>query len=355
MILNVKLPDAPPPGDGFTTVTLAEPPTAMSAAVIAAVNWVELTNVVCLPLPFQFTAEFATKFEPVTASEKAAPPAAVFEGAKPVIVGTELLTVNCCAKEVPPPGVGFVTVTLSTPAVTMSLASIAAESWLELVNVVARGAPFQFTTDVLTNPRPVKESVNAAPPTEAVAGLRLLIPGVGLPAGSTKNGTLFELPPPGAEFDTETESVPAAAISEAAIAAVNCVELTYVVARACPFQFTVETPEAKSVPVTVKENAEPPALALVGLTDVIVGAGLLTGLMKNVVPADDPPPGAGFTTVMSADPGIATRLAGTCAANWLVVVFSVVANGVPFQSTVVVLMRFRATTLSWKAGLPAVM
>jgi hypothetical protein len=270
----------------------------------------------------------------------------VFEGAKLVIVGTELLTVNCCAREVPPPGAGFVTVTLSMPAVAMSLARIAAESWVELVNVVARGVPFQFTTDVLTNPRPIRESENAALPAEVLAGLRLLMPGVGLPEGSTKNGALFELPPPGAEFDTETESVPLVAISEAVTEAVNCVELTYVVARACPFQFTVETPDANPVPVTVKVNAAPPALALVGLKAVIVGAGLFAGSIKKVVPLEDPPPGAGFTTVMSADPGIATKLAGTCAANWLVVVFRVVANGVPFQSTVVVLIRFSATTLS---------
>jgi hypothetical protein len=58
--------------------------------------------------------------------------------------------------------------------------------------------------------------------------------------------------------------------------------------------------------------------------------------------------------VILADPGVVIKLAGTCAASWLVVVFSVVGSGLPFQSTVVVLMRFKATTLSWKAGLPAV-
>jgi hypothetical protein len=57
---------------------------------------------------------------------------------------------------------------------------------------------------------------------------------------------------------------------------------------------------------------------------------------------------------MSAEPGVAIKLAGTCAASWLVVVFSVVGSGLPFQFTVVVLMRFKATTLSWKAALPAV-
>lgn len=57
---------------------------------------------------------------------------------------------------------------------------------------------------------------------------------------------------------------------------------------------------------------------------------------------------------MLAEPGVAIKFAGTWAASWFVVVFSVVASGLPFQFTVVVLMRFRATTFSWKAGLPAV-
>ena len=38
LIVNDKLPDVPPPGAGFVTVTVAVPPVAISAAVIAAVS-----------------------------------------------------------------------------------------------------------------------------------------------------------------------------------------------------------------------------------------------------------------------------------------------------------------------------
>ena len=50
-----------------------------------------------------------------------------------------------------------------TPAVPGNAASwgkIAAESWPELLNVVARGEPFQFTTDALSKFEPATASVN---------------------------------------------------------------------------------------------------------------------------------------------------------------------------------------------------
>jgi hypothetical protein len=49
--------------------------------------------------------------------------------------------------------------------------------------------------------------------------------------------------------------------------------------RGCPLKFTVDTPEAKPVPVIVNEKAAPPTLALAGLNEVIVGAGLFAGSM----------------------------------------------------------------------------
>jgi hypothetical protein len=109
----------------------------------------------------------------------------VLEGARLVAVGTALFTVNCCANDVPPPGAGFVIVTLLTPAAAMSAARIVAESWLELANTVTRGLPFQFTTDALTNPRPVRASENAALPAAALVGFKLEMPGIGFPEGST--------------------------------------------------------------------------------------------------------------------------------------------------------------------------
>ncbi len=70
-----------------------------------------------------------------------------------------------------------------------------------------------------------------------------------------------------------TEAVPAVAMNAAWTVAVSCVEEPLVVS-AVPFQFTVE-PETKLVPFTVKVNPEPPAVAQVGLSELIVGAALI--------------------------------------------------------------------------------
>src|SRR5882672_1860408 len=70
--------------------------------------------------------------------------------------------------DVPPPCVK--TVTGTVPAVARSLASIAAWSWPALINVVGLFAPSQRTTEEATNPLPFTVSVNAAPPTDPLAG-----------------------------------------------------------------------------------------------------------------------------------------------------------------------------------------
>lgn len=76
---------------------------------------------------------------------------------------------------------------------------------------------------------------------------------------------------------------------------------------AVPFQLTTEL-AMKLVPFTVSVNAVPPAVALVGDVDVIVGTGLLIG---NVSAPEVPPPGAGLVTVMLAVPELAISVAGT--------------------------------------------
>ena len=68
---------------------------------------------------------------------------------------------------------------------------------------------------------------------------------------------VFEIPPPGVGLTTATDAVPAVAMSEAEMLAVSCESLTYVVARALPFQFTVE-PATKPVPFTVSVKPGPP-------------------------------------------------------------------------------------------------
>jgi hypothetical protein len=67
VIVNLTLPDVAP---GLDTVTAASPGKAVSAAVIAEVSCVALTNVVVRGVPFQFTTDPATKFVPFTTSVK---------------------------------------------------------------------------------------------------------------------------------------------------------------------------------------------------------------------------------------------------------------------------------------------
>jgi len=88
------------------------------------------------------------------------------------------------------------------------------------------------------------------------------------------NVCAFEVPPPGAGFTTVTNAVPAAATFAAGTMAVSLVEETNVVARAEPFQLTVEV-ETKLVPLTVRVNWADPAVVEAGLIEVVVGTGLL--------------------------------------------------------------------------------
>jgi len=88
------------------------------------------------------------------------------------------------------------------------------------------------------------------------------------------NVCALDVPPPGVGFTTVIEAVPEVAIRAAVTVAVSWVEETNVVASAFPFHFTVDV-ETKFVPFTVKVNCEPPAVAQVGLVEVVAGTGLL--------------------------------------------------------------------------------
>jgi hypothetical protein len=82
--------EVPPPGAGLVTVTAGVPVEAMAAAGMAAVNCVELTNVVVGAAPPKLTIEAATKLVPLIVSVRAAPPATALFGEIAVIVGVEL-------------------------------------------------------------------------------------------------------------------------------------------------------------------------------------------------------------------------------------------------------------------------
>jgi hypothetical protein len=217
-IVNVTAFDVPPPGAGLDTVTLAVPTLAMSAATMDAVNCVLLTKVVVRLGPFQLTTDVLKKFAPLTLSVNAPPPAAAVTGLKLDIEGTGFFTEKDCALEVPPPGAGLTTATLTVPAVAMSAAVMAAVTWVPLIYVVVRLDPSHLTTDVPTKFVPLTVSVNAAPPALAIAGLRLDSAGTGL---FTEKACALEVPPPGDGLTTVTLIVPADAISAAVMAAVT--------------------------------------------------------------------------------------------------------------------------------------
>ena len=161
--------------------------------------------------------------------------------------------------------------------------------------------------DAATNPVPLTVSGNAGDPAAIDAGDTPVTLAAGL---SISNGPPVDVPPPGAGFTTVTEAVPAARRSLAPIAAVNCVELTKVVARFAPFHCSCELP-TKPLPVTVNVNALAPTPADAGKIEAIAGAGF--GVIVNVAAVEVPPPGTGVTTVTSAEPGDRRSLAGIAA------------------------------------------
>jgi hypothetical protein len=82
--------EVPPPGAGLVTVTASVAVEAMLDAGMAAVNCVELTNVVTGADPATLTIEDATKLVPLMVSVKAPPPATLLFGEIVVIVGVGL-------------------------------------------------------------------------------------------------------------------------------------------------------------------------------------------------------------------------------------------------------------------------
>jgi hypothetical protein len=128
----------------------------------------------------KFIVAPVTKPVPVRVNVKAAPPAVAEVGAIDVSAGAEPLIANMRVPDVPPPGAGFVTVTVAVPAVAISAAVITAVSFVALTKVVVLAAPLNFTTDVDTKPVPLTVRVKAAPPAVALAGEREVSVGAGL-------------------------------------------------------------------------------------------------------------------------------------------------------------------------------
>jgi len=110
----------------------------------------------------------------------------------------------------------LLTVTLSVPPWTKSLAGNAAVSNVELEKVVARELPLTKTKELVLKFVPMTLRVIAALPKATVEGERLLAVGTGLL--TVKVVTRDGLPP---GLVTVTNGVPATAIALAGIAACN--------------------------------------------------------------------------------------------------------------------------------------
>lgn len=115
------------------------------------------------------------------------------------------------------------------------------------------------------------------------------VPGVSVAAGAAAAVTVkvagSEFPPPGAGVMTTTDGVPGAAMSPDRMVAVSWVELTNVVARALDAKKTTEL-LMKPVPFTVRVNCGDPATAVLGCSEVMIGAGLLDPVMEKAIAFD---------------------------------------------------------------------
>ena len=185
-----------------------------------------------------------------------------------VITGV-LAIVNATALDVAPAH-GFETVMDALPTLAMREADTVAVSCVEETKVVASAVPFQFTVESETNLVPLTVNVKSAPPAIAQVGLSELIIGVPL----IVNVTAFDVAPQVPGFTTAIEAVPGLAMLAFGTVAVSRVEETNVVVSEVPFHFTVE-PETKFVPVTVNVNPLLPAMAQVGLSELMVGTALI--------------------------------------------------------------------------------
>jgi len=177
----------------------------------------------------------------------------------------------------------------------------------------------QVTVTAPENP-PVRVTVIVEFPVDVVPAAPAAVVTVALPAVCVKvpvavtgKVTLLEVPPPGVGFVTVTVGLPEVAMSDARMEAISWVALTKVVALAAPPKFTVEV-FTKLVPFTVRVNAGPPAVALVGESVVIVGTGLLDWVIVKVGGfkfVSGPPPGCGVNKSMGTTAAVVKSVSGS--------------------------------------------
>jgi len=220
LTVNVWALDVPPPGVGFTTVIANVPAVVMSDDGIEAVTLEDETNDVARGDPSKLTTEDAVKPVPVTVIVKVEAPTAFELGEMSDVVGAGLLTVKVWLFDVPPPGVGFVTVIANVPAVVKSDVTIEAVRVEDETKLVVRADPSKLTVDDALKPVPSTVIVKVVLPTVFDVGEIELVVGTGF---TTVKVCAFEVPPPGVGLKTVTACVPAVPMSTSRIATVSCV------------------------------------------------------------------------------------------------------------------------------------
>lgn len=330
--------DITPPG--FVTVTGKVTACCTRFAGTTAVNCVLLTNVVTSELVPSETVDPGTKLLPFTVNVNAGPPVGTVDGEILVIIGPATM-VSVTAFDTEPPVLAAVI--CAVPGCEVRFAGTVAVSCVELTKVVVRAVAFNDTVAPDRKLVPLTVRVITPPPAETIAGEMLLIVGVG-----TVMVKVTALEPRLPMLTTVICAVPGCVIRSEVTAATSCVGLMKLVFRVVVFQMTAE-PAAKPVPVTVKENAGPPADAVAGemlLITTIGGGGSVTEkatALDPIVPL--------LTTTLYV-PSAATRLAVTTAVNW-VALKKVVVRLVVFQETTEVGRKPVPTTFRVNAGLPA--
>jgi len=232
-----------------------------------------------------------------------------------VVLGAVTLRLTLFDVHTPPvQDAWFATWTARAPWATRSVASNAILTCVVESTITVRAWPPTVAVAPAAKPAPVAVSVKAPLPAVTLAGLRLLMLGVGF-TSATVSGRAADVPPPGAGVNTVMLGVPAAAISLAGMAAVSRVDETNVVVRPAPLTWTTE-PLVKLEPAAVRVKAAPPADAAVGLMLDRAGAGV-GAVMVKARELEVPPPDPGVDTLTWSDPALARSAAATLACSWL--------------------------------------
>src|SRR5262245_20158799 len=156
-----------------------------------------------------------------------------------------------------------------------------------------------------------------------------------------------DVPPPGAGLTTVTGTEPAVVRSLAGMLAVSWVVLTKVVVRGLPLHCTTDA-AMKLVAVTVRSKPGPPCAALLGVNAYTM-VFRSEAVMVKVRAFETPPPGAGLSTVMGAEPAVVRSLPGMLTVSW-VALTKVVVRGLPFHCTTDAAMKLVPVTVRVKPG-----